>query len=179
MKRGIIILIALIFVMSGIGMAHAKDNELCLSVWSTDIGGATDDPPDSVWCKNQNNGIYYSKGASYVQNSLGAFSTTITWDTDIADGSTKISDLISGGDDTVICSNANVIQLNVHASANNSQFSEGTVYYYQAGNGTTTLADENANTFELTPVPYMKLTATDTDNVGIGCIVAWTLVHWQ
>jgi len=175
MKKHVIILITLLLIISGVGTVYAMDNNLCLWVWSTDIGGATDDPPDSVWCKNNNNNVYYSKGASHVQNSLGAFSTSVTWDTDIADGSTKISDLISGGDDTVICSNANILNLNIHASANNSQFSEGGVYYYSA----TNLADEDANTFELTPVPYMKLTATDTDNVGIGCIVAWTLVHWQ
>ena len=175
MKKWGIILIALMFVISSIGTAYAKDNDICLWVWSTDIGGVTGDPPDSVWCKNQNNSVYYSKGASYVQNSLGAFSTTVTWDTDIADGTTKISDLISGGDSTVICSNANILELNVHASANNNQFSEGGVYYYAA----TGLADEDANTFELTPVPYMKLTVTDTDNVGTGCMVAWTLIHWQ
>ena len=175
MKRGIVLLMALIFIIVGINTAHAKDDALCLWVWSTDVGGVTGDPPDSVWCKNQNNSVYYSKGASYVQESLGNPSVTFTWDTDIADGSTKISDLVSGGDDTVICSNANVMEVNVHASANNNQFSEGGVYYYAA----TGLADEDANTFELTPVPYMKVTVTDTDNVGTGCMVVWTLVHWN
>jgi len=173
MKKLIFTVLISLFLFSGIAHAIGMETIECTWFWTTSFASTTADPPDAVWCR-KNGGTWSNAGASYTQLAAGADDITVTWDTDIADGSTTMTTLVPGSGATIICSNAGAtVNLEVLASADNSQFSEGGVYYYEAAS----LADEDANTFSMTHVRYFKLAATEASGTA-ACMVAHTAVTW-
>lgn len=170
------LLIALLLILCSAGHVRAESLTQCIWVWSTSFASTTADPPDYVYCDLNRDGTYTSQGVSYGQNAFGATSMDFTWDTDIADGVTTVGGLHSSiTNANVICSNAGAtVDLNVLGSSNGTQYSEGGVWYWTA----SSLADEAANNFTLTPLAYWKLGATEASGTA-ACMVVYTSTYWK
>lgn len=169
-----VFLLTLVLLLAFSISAEAR-TDLCYWFWTTSFASTTADPPDAVYC-SQDGSSMAEVIATHGQFSRGAESVDITWDTDRADGSTTIADVVGSiGASTVICSNASAtVDLNIFSSADGRQYSEGGVWYHTE----SSLADEKANDFDLTPPSYFKLGATEGSGTA-ACLIAISSVYWR
>ena len=166
MKKLLLILVT-ILIFSGVAEAVRTDN--CYWIWSTDVTTAND-APDSVYCSSKGDGVWVSKGTSYIQNSQGADSVSIVYDTTWNNSNTvpNIPDTITPCSNTASTGDLNVL------TCMDGICSTGTtdVVYHQVND----IADAIKNGFELTPPTSFKLTI---DGDTATCWVVKTSVNWR
>ena len=156
-------LVAFLFI---VGSVDAGTWTKCNWLWSTAVTGAND-PPDSVYCRDANKS-YASKGATYIQPTLGADAISVTWNTNSPtyNGVTICANVSTDSDINVLVSNDDGVTFDTGT---------GTAAYHQEDD----LGNDLVTSFELTPPSggYFKLTADgDTDNF---CVAVQTTVYWE
>jgi len=171
-----VLFLTIVLISSNVHSATAETNR-CYWIWSTSFASATADAPDYIYCSS--NGRTYQKktASSHAQYAAFADTVSLTWDTVLPEGANTIGDVINSDvtdSAVVLCSNAATVDVNILASADGTNFSAGGVYYHSE----SSLADDDTNTFGLTPIDYFQVRATE-GSASVACLVVVTTVSWK
>jgi hypothetical protein len=165
-------LILILVIIFALAVNAEARTEKCYWIWSTDVTTANDGP-DSVYCDKNGDGTFQSKGTAYIQNSLGADSVTVIYDSTWNNSNTvpEIPDTITPCSNTASTGDLNVLTC---AKAATAICSTGTttVAYHQ----TDDIADNIKDGYELTPPAAFDL-SVDGDTAT--CWVVITITNWK
>ena len=172
MKKLILILMVVLFVFTT--NAEAKSHK-CFWVWSTDVTTGDDNAaPDFVYCDLQGNNKYVSMGASYIQETGGAKSVVIQYDSLYGDGVNTVGGLHGSITNATVMASADATNWDINViSCVLGTCDTGTEAYHQWNDLTTNLKDS----IELTPLSGGFKMTVDGD-VEDAAPVNRTIVVW-